>query len=105
MVACSPDEPSQIFGFAIYQPSSQGVAILHWLYVKEMYRKFGIGKAMFREVLEQANHNLQLPVAVTHATQHIDWAAEKYNLIYNPYLAFEVEQHDQDFCDRISQRH
>lgn len=90
VVACNPDDPHQIFGFAIYQPSLEGVAIIHWVYVKEVYRKLGIGNAIYREVLAAADHDLKLPVAVTHDARALEWAAEKYNLIYNPYLAFEV---------------
>lgn len=69
----------------------ENIAIIHWLYVKEVYRKLGIANAIYRETLAAADHDLKLPVAVTHDTRHMDWAADKYNLIYNPYLAFEVE--------------
>lgn len=101
IVACSPDDPNQIFGYAIYQPSAEGIAIIHWLYVKEMYRKLGIGASIYREVLMAADHDLKMPCAVTHSTHALDWAADKYNLVHNPYLAFEVTEHGEIESDRV----
>lgn len=105
IVACSSDMPDQIFGFAIYQPSVENIAVIHWLYVKEIYRKMGVGNALFRETLMAANHDLKMPVAVTHDSRNLKWASEKYNLVYNPYLAFEVfdAEGKEDYGDRIRQ--
>lgn len=94
VVACSSDDPDQIFGFGIYQPSTDNIAIVHWVYVKEMYRKLGIGEQIFRQCLISARHDFKMPVAVTHSTYNLEWATEKYNLVYNPYLAFGEQEHE-----------
>lgn len=101
IVACSPDDPNQIFGFAIYQPSIESVSIIHWIYVKQMYRKLGIGNEIFREVLMRSGHDLKLPVAASHETRALDWAANKFNVIYNPYLAFEVDDEGSEATSRL----
>ncbi len=40
-VACSPTDPEQIFGYSVRQGD-----VLHWVYVKHAFRKYGLGKVL-----------------------------------------------------------
>lgn len=40
-VACMKDDPDNILGYAIYQPG-----VLHYIFVKPSFRKFGIAKQL-----------------------------------------------------------
>lgn len=99
LIACNPECPDQIFGYAVYQPTAGGVAVLHYLYVKQPYRKMGIATALFREALHRSEHRSELPVAVTHIpdrefredggarwTSMWDRLRDKWSLVFNPYI-------------------
>jgi hypothetical protein len=54
-VACLPDEPNVILGYSILSSDFQTI---HFVYVKEVWRKKGIGRSLVP----------QYPTAVTHLT-------------------------------------
>jgi hypothetical protein len=56
MVAAKPDEPDVIWGYMIAEPR-----VLHYVFVKQGFRRFGIAKALYQ------NHFGERPV-VTHMT-------------------------------------
>lgn len=86
LIAANPDDPEQIFGYAVYQPTAGRVAVLHWLYVKHPYRRLGIGTEIYRTVLRLADHNDELPVVGTHHTSLWDVLETKWSLVFNPYV-------------------
>lgn len=87
VVACNPESPAQIFGYAVYQASSAGVLVLHYLYVKHPYRKLGIATALYRQVERLAGHDLDLPAIATHVTGvWSDVLKDRWHMIYNPYV-------------------
>ncbi len=45
LVACNPDKPGQILGYVVHQ----GRNILHWLYVKEPFRRDGLATRLLTE--------------------------------------------------------
>ena len=78
-VACDAGDENVIYGYTIYAPS-----VLHYLYVKEAFRKMGIG----RQLLEAAGAQLPL-LSYTHWTDAAQWVqASDARLTYNPTLAF-----------------
>lgn len=53
LVACDPVDTSQIFGWICYEQREKNI-IVHYLYVKEAFRKeFGIGKTLLFLVIKQ----------------------------------------------------
>ncbi len=86
LVAANPDDPDQIFGYVVYQPTLGHVAVLHWLYVKHTYRRLGIGGEVFRTALRLAQHDDTLPVVGTHFTTLWSALADKWRLVFNPYV-------------------
>lgn len=70
-VACLEDDPDVILGYAITE-----YQILHWIFVKDVWRGQGIGKMLFHE-------------GITHCTNLTligRSLKNKYKLIYNPFL-------------------
>lgn len=91
VVACNPDHPDQLFGFVCYQPTHGGAAVMHYLYVKQPFRRFGIATAMYRHVQVDACHDPGMAVVATHLTEHGAMLRDKWGLVFNPYVigAFE----------------
>lgn len=94
LVAANPEDPEQIFGYAVYQATAGNVTILHWLYVKHTYRRLGIGGEIFRTVRELTRHKPELPVVGTHYTSLWNVLADKWRLVFNPYvMGADFENH------------
>ncbi len=73
-IACVTDEPEVILGYAAYMPGG----IVHYVHVKDAFRRFGIAKALLPNPVNR----------VTHITK-IGWSIlkEKHpQAIFNPYL-------------------
>lgn len=95
IVACSNEDPDQILGYCIAQPSQGHVCVVHWIAVKQLYRKMGIGGLLFSEAKARCNANPGLPVVFTHITSEFKWLKDKWDLAYSPYLiSYEVTGYD-----------
>lgn len=78
LVACEANDPSLILGYLVCE--SQDVSVLHFIYVKKAFRKFGIGKELFQ--VSQSPSDSEF----THHTFDMEWVTQKYpNLVYNLY--------------------
>ncbi len=74
VVACLPDDPTVILGYAILNADG---TVIHWVYVKQSWRKRGI----MTRLLPQNAHT------VTHLTEVGLNLKKKYkpNLVFNPF--------------------
>lgn len=84
LVAANPECPEQIYGYGVYQPSTAGVAIVHFIYVKQSFRLFHVGSQILWAIRVAAGQDAATPVAATHMTapaQKTGW-----RLVFNPYL-------------------
>jgi len=69
LVACNSERPQQIFGWLCFQVVDN-VLILHYVYVKNMFREQGIAARLFNYVMENDSLGLaQNVVMTTHQTQ------------------------------------
>ncbi len=77
IIACNPEDPSQIYGFICYEDTT-----VHYLYVKYPFRKMGLGRYLFDSVCSDATLTI-----ITHYNSNVK---SKLNdsLIYNPYLLY-----------------
>lgn len=80
-VACLPDAKDVILGYAILYPG-----ILHWIFVKDSWRKLGIAKAL----VPKDTHSC------THLTMVGTFLKNKYKLIFNPFLLGETDYESED---------
>lgn len=83
VICCNADDPKTIYGYICYE-EIEGQFVLHFIYVKNLYRKLGIGK----QLLAQTGHDFGTLGCYTHQTIVGAMNEEKYNLVYHPYLLF-----------------
>lgn len=50
-VACLQDDPDTILGYSVVESN-----ILHWVYVKESWRKMGIAKSLVPKTIDTTTH-------------------------------------------------
>jgi len=81
IVCCNSDDPKVIYGYVVYE-EVEGSFVLHYVYVKNIYRKLGLAKKM----LAETKHDFNVLGCYTHQTGVGIAKEEKYNLLYHPYL-------------------
>lgn len=81
IIACNPDDENQIYGF-INAGFVDGIFCLNYIYVKHTFRNLGIGKTL----LNGFSHNHEHASVITHITRAASKLAEKYNMVYHPYI-------------------
>ncbi len=86
LVACDPDDQDELMGWVCYGPG-----VLHYVYVKEAYRRNGLGK----ELVASTRQDLST-VEVTHWTRVV--AQLGLSVRYNPDLLHE----DKKFLTRAT---
>lgn len=79
LVATRPEDPDQILGWLCYEP-----ALLHYVYVKTIYRGWGIARRM----LGRANITRERPAVFSHRTSHSDQKLKSRMAVFNPYRAW-----------------
>ena len=87
VVACNEEDPSQVYGY-IVGGALDGIALLHFIYVKHTFRNMGVGKTL----LDAMGHDKEKAGVYTHHTRMADKLAAKYNFVYHPYLMFESKE-------------
>lgn len=79
-----------ICGYAVTEavPGTDGKAlIVHYVYVKETFRKLGLGKQLLVSAGVASDTHV---VMVSHMTQHAAPIVEKYHMVYNPFVLFRA---------------
>lgn len=47
LIAFNADDPTQFFGFVVFETEPKvDVAVIHWIYVKSVFRNYGIAKRL-----------------------------------------------------------
>lgn len=83
LVAVNPEDAFQIFGYVVGEPG----LVVHYLYVKEPFRRMGIATLLVDGLKKQCNWTPNDPIIATHGTSVFhDVIAEKYGVEYDPYL-------------------
>jgi GNAT superfamily N-acetyltransferase len=87
IIACNNDDISQIYGF-INAGFVDGIFCLNYIYVKQPFRNLGVGKTL----LNSFDHDPSNASVVTHWTRMAERLAPKYNMVYHPYLMFNLKE-------------
>jgi len=82
-VACNHEDIAQIFAYSV-TAQVDGVGVVHMVYVKEPYRKLGLGKLL----LTNAGIDLEKPYCYTHRTHPAIKFEKKHPIVFHPYLAY-----------------
>lgn len=86
-VVCSAADENQVYGYIVYE-LLETVPVLHYAYVKHLYRNMGLLSMMLYESglgLENGGFNTHESPSFNKICQ-----VKKLKFIYNPYLAFGV---------------
>lgn len=85
-VACAADDPNEVFGFIVAEPSTNTV---HYCYVKSAFQKWGIGRQLLNAVTSVGT------VTITQYSYDLRSMRKEKKLpsriVYNPYW-FEEQQ-------------
>ena len=85
LVACSPDHEDQILGWACDEAVTGGKQVLHYVYVKHMWRKGGLCRALLDYM------QLPTPMPVSHTCVAVHrWNLAGTTTIYGQYLGRPV---------------
>lgn len=55
VIACDKKDPDFIYGYSVFENKDQG-ATLHWIFVKPTFRRFGIGRNITPETIDEVSH-------------------------------------------------
>jgi GNAT superfamily N-acetyltransferase len=83
IVLCSEEDTAQIIGYVVFGSGP----VLHYVYVKQPFRRMGLGRHLVREVVERVGGDRGLPCS--HMAANVDiWQAmqKEFDFIFNPYL-------------------
>lgn len=92
LVACSAANVSVIYGYVVVETIENNM-VVHFAYVKEIYRKLGLGA----HLMSHFGWTKTTPIFATHRTFMTDQLAQKFPIVYNPYLAYygyEIAKND-----------
>lgn len=82
-ISCLKEDPNTILGYLV----SEDPDVIHYLFVKEAFRRFGIAKSLF-------DHNFISPerMLITHRTRQANQILNtKSQFTYNPFLLYKGE--------------
>jgi GNAT superfamily N-acetyltransferase len=79
LVACDPLAPDVIWGFIVFEEKSHSL-VLHYLYVKQVNRRAGIGRRLVETAISMANK----PLEHSHRTEVGRAVARKFNSKFHP---------------------
>ena len=91
IVACNPSDPNQVYGY-ICAGKVDGFFVCHYIYVKHTYRNIGIGKSL----INSFEHDPSGAGIYTHHTRIADRLAPRMNLVFHPYILFNIEDDVND---------
>lgn len=78
LVACDPEDPTVIYGYAVAEPANR---IAHWLHVKHSMRRNGLASELMTRVLPTWREGLTCTYA---GRGFIGWMS-RYPLKFNPH--------------------
>lgn len=92
LIACDQFNPDIIFGYLVAELAPQRVYV-HWVYIKDKLRSYGLAKALFATLKE---HLPEEKFIVTHLTSYATRFVNKNKLRYEP-LLWDWKRHEQGF--------
>lgn len=88
VVACFPEDPSEIIAWCIYQEISEALA-LHYIYVKGQHRNRYVATDMIAQI--RNNHNLVIASHVSDDYSKLKHKIHNCKVLYDPYLIGKLQ--------------
>ena len=92
LIACNPEDPEQIYGYMVFEKVAD-IPIIHFLYVKLLFRENGIARHLINSVFEDFGKKKtvisHIPRSRKEDGKYIDSAKQtliKYNLRFDPFI-------------------
>lgn len=58
LIACNPEDESQIYGYLCHEVSDTGVPVIFYCFTKQVFRRVGVQRALFEAAGIKANERL-----------------------------------------------
>lgn len=84
-VACAEDNPDEIWGYICAEPGPDHSLVVHYIYVKQRWRRFGFAK----QLLRAAGWRQGMPLWASHWSDKAEMLARKVQALHNPYLLYK----------------
>lgn len=94
-VACNENDVAELYGF-ICGERIEGLFVLHYVYVKQMFRSLGIGTTL----LNMFEHDPSVASLYTHHNKVATKLAAKYSMVHSPYLALTPDYRSETLDER-----
>lgn len=85
IVACDPEDPEHIFAHIVFEVFHSAI-VIHYIYVKESYRRLGLAHALLEFVILNRRPGTALWCSHYPANADIYTMAEKLGIEYDPNL-------------------
>lgn len=85
ILAYDPTMPENIFGFMVYEYVGNDILVIHFTYVKKVYRRMGICRILY----EQINPKGIIPV-ILDSSVTIREIAKRHTFIFNPFILHKL---------------
>lgn len=82
VMLAAPDDHNCLYGFITYEINSSNEPVIHYAYVKHLFRECGI----MRSSLIKLGINLKEKIIFTADTNSVGFLKRGYNLEFNPFL-------------------
>lgn len=86
MVACHPDDPTQLFGF-VCLANVAGMPVVHWIYVRNHFRKMGLARSILRRLVPDTS-----AIVATQWSKDCAWIRRKTKLYFDPNLVHDLKK-------------
>lgn len=86
VVAVNPEDPDQIYGFAVAAYLSNDEWVLFWIQTKSLYAKLGIGKALYKFIRGDRPHGPICPFIRRKSKNYIN----KYDILEAPLMITQI---------------
>ena len=80
LVAHHLEDVDHVLGYIVFENDEPNAAIIHYVFVKQPYRKFGIARSLWEQATKDASECFH-----THTTYTGNTILEKHKSTYNPY--------------------
>lgn len=91
LVACFPEDPSEIIGWILFQPVSAAMAI-HYIYVKGQWRTKRVASDIIKQVKE--DNTLLITSHVCDDFGKLKYKVPNCKIIYDPFLIEKLKEID-----------
>lgn len=91
-VACTTDDADQILGYIVHADSARA-PVVHYLYVKQTFRRLGIARQLMNKVLADRKY-----FAYSFRTPAVAYLPAAYSAQYDPKATRRIGNHQRQDC-------